>query len=1056
MGRNYTEVESLKVIKDLLNLLYGDTKRFNVLRNKFKKSVTDFKVKDNKIVEVQFASVTQQVINDELEVAIESLKGYAARSAKKQAEFDAIIECKGIDLEVAKTGKTKTIKVTKTDSGKLAKVVKDSTLPKEKEPKEVKKVKNKNEPSKKPVKSEPKKTIKSVISKGSAKKKSDSSEKSNTEKNTEKNTVEDLIKTFVNNLKMDEIKTLISNTIEAFSGDSKLNVTMTNWVKKTNTDKDAAIGMLTSAYTRKPKNSKMQEWYRKLEATFLAPEKPDTNSEVKHKEVDVGVVEIAKPEVEEVSKVVKDDACKYEFISNLFGIFSLKPIMGQFNIALSALTLKALTSYNVNINDKVSFTLDISLLELTKLYLEEYTKIEEVNQTLDFEANLLGKNILNCFTSSYIRNLELALTKSIGMFPSVAHRESKIKEFKEKLKVKEFSENLDTMTQTETYIFGRKFVNTVLEYVISLDNNTIFYNYMNIFGEVIIRSCMNLEALKKHIITDPIESGIEETFLAVEDNEAIEASGIKYSISAMDISFVFQNTSFNISKMDARFQEIKEAVISNDEAKLNSLLVTKQNVVENLKNVLSELPGDIIEVVSEGQISNDDQTKDIDIKIVDKTIIYNGKVYKGNLSSEFIKYLALNDKDKIRMFKQFIINCGMNPLPSAVEELYDFVFVNKLTVTPTGTVLLYKWVNEDYKDCHTRTFLNKPGLTVTMDRARVNADRNITCSSGLHLCSYGYGKFGTRLLLCEVHPRDVVSIPTDYNRSKLRCCRYTTLIDITEFYGAFEKKGDFLSKAQNIHYNPKILELEVMKLYPDVVRVNSTFDLNGMSWDKNSDIISKILYGSEVNKATKKAKEAKETENTKEMEKVENTELIDTESELPNELLEELVYDEVDVTDNVEIQELEAKEESIEEQIVEPEVEFSEEIFKDHFRIFLASGEISIILLHNFDEVLQIEKYGFDKTYKDICLEQLSSDIKTNFEATEEKIKFLELYRTMYLEATSVAHLEERDINIAQQIPEQDEVTSDKNVDKIKIVETPKADTESIVKKVGSFLKKLF
>ena len=50
MAKNYTEVESLKVIKDLLNLLYGDTKRFNVLRNKFKKSVTDFKVKDNKIV----------------------------------------------------------------------------------------------------------------------------------------------------------------------------------------------------------------------------------------------------------------------------------------------------------------------------------------------------------------------------------------------------------------------------------------------------------------------------------------------------------------------------------------------------------------------------------------------------------------------------------------------------------------------------------------------------------------------------------------------------------------------------------------------------------------------------------------------------------------------------------------------------------------------------------------------------------------------------------------------------------------------------------------------
>ena len=79
-----------------------------------------------------------------------------------------------------------------------------------------------------------------------------------------------------------------------------------------------------------------------------------------------------------------------------------------------------------------------------------------------------------------------------------------------------------------------------------------------------------------------------------------------------------------------------------------------------------------------------------------------------------------------------------------------------------------------------------------MKRERVTFDRNTTCSSGLHLCSFGYMKFGEKLLLCEVHPRDIVSIPTDYNKSKLRCCQYTVLSDITEYYDAFKKDKDYL------------------------------------------------------------------------------------------------------------------------------------------------------------------------------------------------------------------------------------------------------------------------
>jgi acyl carrier protein len=51
------------------------------------------------------------------------------------------------------------------------------------------------------------------------------------------------------------------------------------------------------------------------------------------------------------------------------------------------------------------------------------------------------------------------------------------------------------------------------------------------------------------------------------------------------------------------------------------------------------------------------------------------------------------------------------------------------------------------------------------------------CSYGLHFCSQSYlQKFGgDRIVILKINPRDVVSIPTDYNHAKGRCCRYEVI-----------------------------------------------------------------------------------------------------------------------------------------------------------------------------------------------------------------------------------------------------------------------------------------
>jgi hypothetical protein len=62
-----------------------------------------------------------------------------------------------------------------------------------------------------------------------------------------------------------------------------------------------------------------------------------------------------------------------------------------------------------------------------------------------------------------------------------------------------------------------------------------------------------------------------------------------------------------------------------------------------------------------------------------------------------------------------------------------------------------------------------------MDREKVTHDPHITCSQGLHAANWDYANnfYGGGIMLAlKVNPADVVSVPVDYNNSKIRVCRY--------------------------------------------------------------------------------------------------------------------------------------------------------------------------------------------------------------------------------------------------------------------------------------------
>ena len=128
----------------------------------------------------------------------------------------------------------------------------------------------------------------------------------------------------------------------------------------------------------------------------------------------------------------------------------------------------------------------------------------------------------------------------------------------------------------------------------------------------------------------------------------------------------------------------------------------------------------------------------------------------------------------------FIRNLRENPSNRAVSELYRFLEANDLPITNDGYFMAYKRVDENFKDQYTHTIDNSPGAIISMPRNEVNDDCRQTCSHGLHFAGHNYisSYAGTKLIAIKIHPRDVVSIPTDYNDSKGRCCRYEVISEL--------------------------------------------------------------------------------------------------------------------------------------------------------------------------------------------------------------------------------------------------------------------------------------
>ena len=146
------------------------------------------------------------------------------------------------------------------------------------------------------------------------------------------------------------------------------------------------------------------------------------------------------------------------------------------------------------------------------------------------------------------------------------------------------------------------------------------------------------------------------------------------------------------------------------------------------------------------------------------------------------------DKLSYKPIANYIVRKMKNPSSRAIREMYNFLEHRGMPLTLRGTFIAYKGVTTDFWSINgnvetvvlqgevdsTGRLLNKVGATIEVERSSVDDDFRQGCSHGLHAGSLSYAKgWGQRVVLVEIDPADVVSVPEDCNCQKLRCCKYT-------------------------------------------------------------------------------------------------------------------------------------------------------------------------------------------------------------------------------------------------------------------------------------------
>jgi hypothetical protein len=253
---------------------------------------------------------------------------------------------------------------------------------------------------------------------------------------------------------------------------------------------------------------------------------------------------------------------------------------------------------------------------------------------------------------------------------------------------------------------------------------------------------------------------------------------IKYIITKEGITFTLGSKIKTIHKDNPLYEGLIALIKAKNLNPLNSLVFPVKEVAKKYSEHIKEKDG---KFYLKGQ--NKPVPRALGIKIM-----------------EFSK-----EDEKLQPLINFWNNLKLNPSKVSIEELYTFLEKNHHPITEDGRFLAYKKVQvlrnrndkqsfmsqsevddliktgkiHDYKwvDGYTGTLDNSKGKIVKMERKKVDPNRTVDCSNGLHVASFSYSFSypGTLHIEVLVHPKDVVSVPEYEGHTKMRVCQYQSL-----------------------------------------------------------------------------------------------------------------------------------------------------------------------------------------------------------------------------------------------------------------------------------------
>lgn len=181
------------------------------------------------------------------------------------------------------------------------------------------------------------------------------------------------------------------------------------------------------------------------------------------------------------------------------------------------------------------------------------------------------------------------------------------------------------------------------------------------------------------------------------------------------------------------------------------------------------------------------------VQIVNGHVLFDGHVIHNSLTDHIIR-CQQSGVESITPFIRFMDKLGANPSEHSRQMLFDWLQAHQFTITEDGNILGYKGIRAsldaegnliDPVSINSGTAVvngetkhgnipNEIGSVIEMPRGMVEHDPGNGCSHGLHVGTYDYAnKFAQGALLeCHVNPADVISVPTDCEAQKMRCCRY--------------------------------------------------------------------------------------------------------------------------------------------------------------------------------------------------------------------------------------------------------------------------------------------